>query len=93
MEENEQTDSGFKDTTSTSLPKEQWEKKLLENEKTAISSLDNNPEETTSFMKIRPSGPDSIPPSKRTTHNTWGSLLLLTFFKTVPLWTRPLIIL
>lgn len=69
MEENEQTNPPFKDTT-TSLPKDQWEKKLLENEKTATpTTLGEKKDESQNF----------VPPSKRTTHNTWASLLLLTF--------------
>lgn len=64
MAENEQNNSFLKDT-STSLPKEQWEKKLMEHE-----SPEKNPNDQP---------PMDIPPSKKTTHNTWASLLLLTF--------------
>lgn len=67
MSENEQKDS-FSSDTSTSLPKEQWEKKLLENEKTA------------SFLQSKDKEDEApVPPSKHTGHNTWATLLLFTF--------------
>ena len=60
-EENEQ-----ENRNDTSIPKEQWEKKLMENEKTATSI--NLPKQT-----------EPVPESKRATHSTWATLLLLTF--------------
>ena len=63
MPENEKEPS-FLNSTDTSLPREQWEQKLMENEKT----LTPQPEET-----------KQVPPSKHTSHNTWATLILLTF--------------
>lgn len=60
-----------KEDTSTSLPTEQWEKKLKENEKTFTSYfLSNNTEEKKEEVKD---------PKKHTSPSIWGSLLLLTF--------------
>lgn len=62
------TDISFLNNTDTSLPSDQWEKKLLENEKTAVS-LNGAENET----------PHSVPPSKRTHHSIWATLLLFCF--------------
>jgi len=67
MEENENQDSLNQNTTSTSLPKEIWEKKLLENEKTA------------SMLVAPPPAEEPHAPSKQTSHSIWATLLLITF--------------
>ncbi len=64
MSENEQTNPTF-NNTDTSLPTEQWEQKLLENEKTATSF--SHPEKETPA------------PSKQSSHGVWATLLLVTF--------------
>lgn len=63
MSENKNEQAG---DTSTSLPKEQWEQKLLENEKTATFYSNKEQEQKEE-------------PPKKSFPNIWASLLLLTF--------------
>ena len=65
MPENEK--DGLPADTNTSLPKEQWEQKLLENEKTALLTAEGKKDESKKSFK-RPSA-----------NHFWAFLLLLTF--------------
>lgn len=67
MPENESTNS-FMNRTDTSLPKEQWERKLREHEKTDI------PPQREPLPEAA-----SLPPSKNTSHSIWATLILFTF--------------
>lgn len=78
MAENENEKKQTADT-STSLPKEKWEQKMLENEKTATLVSGIKKEETTEEKKEEKPVKEKAEGKKISLPGLWPSLLLLTF--------------